>query len=233
VRQGDDDEPGDAPVTRAGRASLRATARAVSRFSGGEVVVAFPGPERLVALTFDDGPDQRTTPGLLRVLARHGAHATFFVIGERARAHPDLLEQIAAGGHELGNHLLRDEPSLRLGRSEFERQLHEVDAVLRVHAPVHFFRPGSGWFSPRMLRAGARLGYRCALGSLGLVAARYPRPAALAARMARRCRPGSIVVLHEGSEDRLAVVEVTDRLLTALHQAGLHSTTLSRLAASA
>lgn len=217
----------------AGGAVARAVARAVSRFGGGEVVVSFPGPQRQVAITFDDGPDRETTPRLLQVLAAHEAHATFFVIGERARAHPDLLEQIAAGGHELGNHLLRDEPSIRLGRAEFDRQLHEVDELLRVHGPVNFFRPGSGWFSPRMLRSGSRLRYRCALGSLGLVAARYPRPAALAARIARRCRPGSIVVLHEGSGDRLGVVEVTARLLPALRQAGLRPVTLSTLAAPA
>jgi hypothetical protein len=80
-----------------------------------------------------------------------------------------------------------------------------------------------------MLRAGARLGYRCALGSADLVAARYPQPAALAARLARRCRPGCIVVLHEGTTDRLGVVEVTDRLLTALTRAELRAVSLSQL----
>ncbi len=80
-----------------------------------------------------------------------------------------------------------------------------------------------------MLRSAARLEYRCVLGVLGLVAASYPQPVALAARMARRCRPGSIVVLHEGTADRIGVIDVTDRLLTALKRADLRAVSLSKL----
>jgi len=209
----------------------RLMARAVSRMCATDVVVSFPGRDRTVALTFDDGPHEETTSRLLDVLAAHGAQATFFVIGERARQRPALLEQITAAGHELGNHLMRDEPSVLLSARQFDQQLSDVDDLLSAHGPVHFFRPGSGWFRPRMLRSGARLKYRCALGSIGLIASSYPQPAALAARLARRCRPGSIIVLHEGTSDRVGVVEVTDRLLRALDLVGLRAVTLSDLAA--
>jgi peptidoglycan/xylan/chitin deacetylase (PgdA/CDA1 family) len=73
-----------------------------------DIVLAGPGAGRRVALTLDDGPDPVVTPRVLDVLARHGARATFFVIGERARA--DFVERIPAGGHE-GNHGWR-EPQL-------------------------------------------------------------------------------------------------------------------------
>jgi peptidoglycan-N-acetylglucosamine deacetylase len=208
----------------------RLTARLVSRLCATDVIVSYPVRNGSVALTFDDGPHEETTSGLLAVLAAHGARATFFVIGERARPRPSLLAQITAGGHELGNHLMRDEPSVLLASDEFDRQLTEVDRLLRAHGPVAFFRPGSGWFTPRMLRSGARLSYLCALGSVGLVASRYPEPAAVAARLARRSRPGSIIVLHEGTSDRAGVVEVTDRLLRALTRRGLRAVTLSELA---
>jgi peptidoglycan/xylan/chitin deacetylase (PgdA/CDA1 family) len=212
---------------------LRPLAALVSRLSGAEVLVSFrPGRDGLVALTFDDGPHALTTPGLLDVLAAHRAHATFFIIGERGHENPSLLGRIAAEGHEIGNHLMRDEPSIRLGGREFDRQLAEVDTLLRGYGPVRYFRPGSGWFSPRMLRSGARAGYRCALGSPDLVAQRYRDPAALAARLARRCRPGAIIVLHEGTSERAAVVEVTDRLLSALALKGLRAGTLAEVSAS-
>jgi peptidoglycan/xylan/chitin deacetylase (PgdA/CDA1 family) len=209
---------------------LRLAARAVSRLSGADLVVSYPVRSGRVALTFDDGPHPATTTGLLTVLAAHDAHATFFVIGERARGRDGMLAKITAAGHELGNHLMRDQPSVLLAADEFDRQLSAVHQLLHPHGPVRFFRPGSGWFTPRMLRCGARLEYACALGTLGLVASQYPDPAAVARRIARRSRPGSIIVLHEGTRERADVVGVTDRLLTDLARAGLRAVTLSELA---
>src|SRR5262245_26249525 len=57
-----------------------------------------------VSLTFDDGPDPEATPRLLRLLAARGARATFFLIGERAQRHQDVVREIVAEGHEIGNH---------------------------------------------------------------------------------------------------------------------------------
>src|SRR5258705_12507798 len=58
----------------------------------------------LVGLSFDDGPDPEYTPKVLAILAKHAAHATFFVIGERAMRYPELIGRIRAKGHEIGNH---------------------------------------------------------------------------------------------------------------------------------
>src|SRR6188474_804557 len=61
-------------------------------------------PANTIALTFDDGPDPQWTPAILDVLARHGAHATFFVIGSKVNENPELTRRIVAEGHELGVH---------------------------------------------------------------------------------------------------------------------------------
>ena len=58
----------------------------------------------MVGLTFDDGPDPEYTPRLLEILHRHGARATFFMAGEAARQHPELVRQVAQAGHAIGNH---------------------------------------------------------------------------------------------------------------------------------
>src|SRR5262245_35801576 len=57
-----------------------------------------------LSLTFDDGPDPEHTPRILDQLSRLGVRATFFVVGERAAAHPDLVKRIVNEGHEIGNH---------------------------------------------------------------------------------------------------------------------------------
>jgi peptidoglycan/xylan/chitin deacetylase (PgdA/CDA1 family) len=204
-------------------------ARAVSALVGAEVITSIPTSAPLIALTVDDGPHPATTPRLLDVLGAHRATATFFVMGSRAREHPHLLGRMAGAGHELGNHLERDEPSALLDAAEFDRQLADVHCLLAPHGPVRFFRPGSGWFTPRMLRSGARLGYRCALGSPGLAVSAYDDPASVGGRLAERCGAGDVVVLHEGTPRRAAVPDVAEALLTALAHRGLAATTLADL----
>jgi peptidoglycan/xylan/chitin deacetylase (PgdA/CDA1 family) len=210
----------------------QAAARAVSVLAGAEVITSVPTEAPLVALTVDDGPHPSTTPRLLEVLARHRAHATFFLLGGKAREHPGLLAAAASAGHELANHLERDEPSVLLSAADFDRQLRDVHDLLAPHGPVSFFRPGSGWFTPRMLRAGARLGYRCALGSPGLAVAGYPDAPALGRSLADRCGAGDVVVLHEGLPGRAGVADVADALLSGLDRRGLAATTLGTLASS-
>jgi peptidoglycan/xylan/chitin deacetylase (PgdA/CDA1 family) len=211
----------------------QALADALSWMVGADVVSAITTSDPVVALTFDDGPHPTTTPHLLDALAAAGARATFFVLGSLAARHPHLVERIAREGHELGNHLMHDEPSIRLAPEDFEQQLAQVHALLTPHGPIRFFRPGSGWFNPRLLHAGAALGYRCALASPGLVAAFYPDPDAIGLRLARRARPGAVLVLHEGTHRRADVTRVTERLLGELTRRGLAATTLSDLSVRA
>ncbi|GIF00423.1 polysaccharide deacetylase family protein [Paractinoplanes rishiriensis] len=204
--------------------------RAVARLIPGDVLWYVRTPEPVFALTFDDGPHPATTPGLLPVLARHGARATFFLIGSRVAAHPELVAAIAAAGHEIGNHLMRDEPSVRLSDARFRSDLAETNALLAPYGEVRWFRPGSGWFTPRMLRAAGEMGLRAVLGTVAAAHRGEPSDAQIASRIGATVRPGSIVVLHEGTEPRRGVVETVDQLLSALAGRGLAAVTVSDLA---
>lgn len=199
-----------------------AAARAASRLVPGGVLWFADTADPVFALTFDDGPSPACTPGLLEVLARHRARATFFLIGERARAHPGLVAAIVAGGHEIANHLMRDERSALRPEADFRRELAETAELLRPYGPVRFFRPGAGFFTPAMLRSADALGLRAVLGTV--VATDRG-----AGRLAATIRPGTIAVLHEGTPARQSVVPTTDELLAALAERGLTSVTLSEL----
>lgn len=184
----------------------------------------------VLALTIDDGPHPATTPALLDVLRRHDARATFFLIGERAARHPALVRDIAAAGHQLGNHLWQDRPTVRLSPPEAGRQLQHVDALLRQHGGVSVFRPGSGWFTPQMLRQGSGLGYRCVLGSPWLLATEYHAdPERQGRRLAAHAHPGAVAVLHEGTQARTSVAVVANAFLTALAARGSRAVTVREL----
>lgn len=192
-----------------------------------------PTRARLIALTLDDGPDATTTPAILAELRRHQAHATFFLLGERVEGQDALVRRLVAEGHELGNHLTRDRPGIRLSADEFASDLEETDRLLRSYGTVRWARPGAGWYSRGMVAAIGRQGYRCALGSV------YPYDATLSSvafsrwHILRNARPGAIVVLHDGGARGRRTATVLAKVLPELSRRGYRVVSLSELIASA
>jgi peptidoglycan/xylan/chitin deacetylase (PgdA/CDA1 family) len=195
-----------------------------------EVLYQVETKERAVALTIDDGPDPVTTPKILDLLKRNGARATFFIISERVPGNERLLERMIEEGHELGNHLTRDEPSVRLTPDQFERELRESHRVLSRFAPMRWFRPGAGRFNDGMLATLERHGYQCALGSV------YPfDPQIPWSWFSRRfildlARPGSIIILHDVGGRGERTLETLSRVLPELGRRGFRVVTLTELA---
>lgn len=104
--------------------------------------------EGKVALTFDDGPDPRTTPLVLDALREHSLHATFFVVGRQVKQNPGLLRRIVKEGHTLGNHTYdhadMSEMSPEQMRGELRRTQKAVDEALGYHYPMAVMRPPYG-----------------------------------------------------------------------------------------
>jgi peptidoglycan/xylan/chitin deacetylase (PgdA/CDA1 family) len=188
--------------------------------------------ERVVALTLDDGPHPLVTPRVLDVLSRHGARATFFLLGSRAEGHPSVVRRIAAEGHELGNHTWEEECSACLPPLRFEQSLSRTHRVLTRFGAVCLFRPGSGWTTRRIVTVAERHGYRCVLGSVYPQDARVPFRRWIVKDVLRRARPGAIIILHEGTIERARVTGVLDEVLRALRHRGYRVTTVSDLLSS-
>ena len=185
--------------------------------------------ERVVALTIDDGPDPAATPAILRALHEHGAGATFFLISTRVADQATLVDTIVAAGHEIGNHLTRDEPSIRLSPESFDAAVREAGTVLRRFAPVRWLRPGSGWYTPAMISTIERAGYRCALGSIYPFDAHLPSPAFASAYILANVRPGAVIVLHDGGARGRRTVTTLQRVLPVLRARGYRVVPLSEL----
>jgi peptidoglycan/xylan/chitin deacetylase (PgdA/CDA1 family) len=193
-------------------------------------VVFFVDAQRpSVALTIDDGPDSVATPLILDILKRHNAHATFFIITERVPGNERLLRRMVAEGHEVGNHLTRDERSIRLTPDRFEAELLTAHRELSVFSKPRWFRPGGGWFNDGMLSIARRHGYRCALGSVYPFDARIPSARFAAWYVVTNAWRGSIIVLHDGEARGRRTAAALERILPELDRRGLAVVTLSTL----
>lgn len=193
------------------------------------VLYSFNTQQKLVALTIDDGPDGEWTPKLLDLLKQHQVKATFFIIGSRITGNEALLRQMLAEGHELGNHLAEEEPSIALSMEEFERKLVETDQAISEYGSTIWFRPGSGWYSPRMLRIIREHGYTVVMGSVFPFDTYYHAPDFAGWYILTHVHPGAIIVLHDYGDRTEQTLEVLQTVIPELQREGYVFVTLSEL----
>lgn len=166
------------------------------------VLSRLPTPARAIWLTIDDGPSEQT-PAMLDLLDAHGAKATFFVVGERAAARPELIREIVRRGHTLGNHSATHPvrwfwalPPRRM-REQVERTQAILEAITGTRP--RWFRAVIGMSNPFVAAALCRTGMArvawCARGFDAVVA----DPRRVVAMVERHLAPGAIVLMHEGA----------------------------------
>jgi peptidoglycan/xylan/chitin deacetylase (PgdA/CDA1 family) len=168
-----------------------------------------------VALTFDDGPDPEWTPRVLDVLAELGIPATFFVVGARARAHPDLVEELVRRGHQLATH--GDEHARHLLRTPMwvRRDLGRAcDTMAALGHQATWYRPAYGQATAATLGVARAMGLRTVLWSAWGREWASTGPGEVAARIVRRLAPGAVVLLHDS--DRYGPPGMARRALGAL-----------------
>ena len=156
---------------------------------------------RIVRLTFDDGPVRANTPKVLNVLSNHRVKATFFVIGQRARRYPRLLKREYREGHSVQNHTYTHPDLTTLGNARIRRELRATTRAIKaagVPRPYRF-RPPKGATNVRVRGVGASLGLIQTLWSVDPHDWANPPAKVICRRVVTKVRPGSIVLLHDGS----------------------------------
>ena len=108
--------------------------------------------DRVLAITFDDGPDPAFTPQILETLRRYNIKATFFLVGERVRRFPELFEQMRDEGHCVGNHSDSWHRTIQLNNDEFESDLLRAEHSIGSCAPPKLFRPAGGLIRTAQIR---------------------------------------------------------------------------------
>src|SRR5437762_6407963 len=153
--------------------------------------------EPYIALTFDDGPSAKLTPKLLDLLATHHIKATFFVIGENVAEHPEIVARAAREGHEIGNHSWSHPYFARMSDDNVRSQLKRTDEAIMNTAGIHprLLRPPYGSITTRQKRSiHYEYGYDFILWDVDPFDWKRPGPTAIASRILKNTRAGSIVL---------------------------------------
>jgi peptidoglycan/xylan/chitin deacetylase (PgdA/CDA1 family) len=177
-----------------------------------------------VAVTYDDGPGE-LTPKLLQTYKDEGARATFFMLGSRASARPDLVKRAQADGHELASHTMTHPDLTAIAVPEAKAQVLNAAAVISgiTGVPVTMFRPPYGEVNDAIL---AEVGIPAILWNVDTNDWREPGQAALIERSVGAADPGDIILFHDTHAD---TVEVAGAVVRGLRDRGLELVTVTQL----
>lgn len=183
--------------------------------------------EKVLALTFDDGPDPIDTPEILDILKAKNVRATFFVLGQAAQENPDLLKRLIKEGHEIGNHSFKHDYQQRRLVEEIKKTDQEVFVSTGVH--TYFYRPPGGFLSKSQLESVTKNGHIVALWSVDSKDWRNPGIKQIIENVTKNAFPGGIILLHDGGYQRTQTVKALGPMIDALKERGYRLITLSEL----
>lgn len=199
---------------------------------GGDITCRVGTKAPMVALTFDDGPTELGVNAILPILQRHGATATFFLIGKQVAARPDLAVRLKAAGHELANHSYTHSRMIGRPAGWYDDEIARTEAALaRAGGGSGLFRPPYGkklWGLPQAVeRAGL---------TMVMIDVEEPAttdPAEYARRVVADARPGSILLLHAMYGPNQTARDALPMILDGLKARGLKPVSVGELISSA
>lgn len=197
------------------------------------VIYRVPMRQKLVALTYDDGPDPRFTPKILDILDKLHVKATFFMIGGRMEKYPDIVRDVLRRGHVIGNHTYTHPHDIKLDNSaQLIRELDQTEQVIEHFAGhrAHLFRPPRGLMDGIVFMVSEEEGYKTILWSVCADNHNSPTPELMASRVANRIKPGAIVLAHDGRfGTRWKDVAATPLIIQELRHRGYRFVTVPEL----
>ncbi len=216
-------ESGEQPV---GNASVEELEQYNAYFMGDD-------EEKVIYLTFDCGYENGNTEAILDALEKHGAPATFFVVGHYLETAPELVNRMVEDGHAVGSHTYHHPDINTL--ADLDAFQEEMDSLKELYAQVTggelamYYRPPEGKCGITNLKMAQELGYTTIFWSLAYVdwdVEKQPSHKDALAKLTERIHPGAIVLLHNTSRTN---GEILDELLTAWEEMGYCFKPLSSL----
>lgn len=189
--------------------------------------------EKVVALTFDDGPTPDKTNQILQILAEEQIPATFFLIGQEVQQHPQLVRQILAAGHQVGNHSFSHQRMIFKSPAFVAGEIEQTDKLLRDSGAdgVIYFRPPYGkkllvlpWYLMKHHRVSV---------TWDVAPENFPKiakdPQALVDYTVQQTKPGSIILLHVMYDSRHATMQAVPQIIRQLKAQGYRFVTVHEL----
>lgn len=188
--------------------------------------------EKLIAITFDDGPNTIFTPQVLDIFSEVDGKATFFMIGEQIEKCPELVKKAYELGHEIGNHTYTHPKLSQLSREDCFGEIERTKKLITElvgHKPV-VFRPPYLDFNDETVSVLNQMGYPM-IGALNMEAKDWEMPGVdFILEETRYCvKNGSILIFHDGYGDRSQTVEAVRILVSELTTQGYKLVTVSEL----
>lgn len=185
--------------------------------------------QKVVALTFDDGPHYKTTAKILEILREKHVRATFFILGENAKNAPQFLAQEIADGHEIGNHSYTHKHLNHASKDTIEKEISMAEQEIMTMAPKPIiFRPPGGLFNQAVLEAAQEKGYTTVLWTIDPHDWARPPIQQVVSQILNRAEPGSIILMHDGQYP-LPTPEAIVYIIDNLRQQGYEFVTVSEL----
>ena len=183
--------------------------------------------EKVVALTFDDGPHPRYTEEILDVLDEYGIKATFFVIGKNAETYPGIVEEEIARGHEIESHTYSHRFANSYGYTEALNELKKNEDALGIS--MSYVRPPGGIVSTSFKRAAAESGYKIVLWSIDTLDWKSPGADHVVNSVLNNVKSGDIILMHDYVVGRSTTVGALKRVIPELLGKGYRFVTVSEL----
>jgi peptidoglycan-N-acetylglucosamine deacetylase len=188
--------------------------------------------QRMVAITFDDGPNPLYTPQILEIFSEAKAKATFFMIGEQMKSHPDVVKQVTEGGHEIGNHTFSHPMLSQLSIDDCLAEIEQTEKLaveLDGRKPV-VFRPPYFDYNQDTVSLLQQKGYPM-IGAVNLEAQDWEQPGVehILGKSRDVVENGSILIFHDGYGDRSQTIEAVRMLVSELISQDYQLVTVSEL----
>lgn len=199
------------------------------------VVHWVPMDEKVVALTYDDGPHPVYTPQLIDILDKYHVKATFFMIGREMNKHPDIVKDLAKHGHVVANHTYTHPSDIKADTApQVIRELEDCEETIErlTGSRAHLFRPPKGLMDGTVFTIAQEEGYRTILWTVCADHHDAPTPELMAKRVVNHIRPGAIILAHDGAlYSRWMDVAATPLIIEQLQKKGYRFVTVPELLA--
>ena len=155
--------------------------------------------DKVIALTFDDGPHPTLTPKILEILDKYDAKATFFVVGKMAKTYPQALKQVALKGHEIGNHTLSHIQESDGNCEKLKAEIIQTeDIIFKLTGKKTFlFRPPTGYCCASAVNMTNELGYKTVVWDIDTKDWAHRTPQQILAEVKKYAKNGSIILFHD------------------------------------